>query len=144
MKSTHKVIKRATRLPTTPMRRAAFSPRCKVWLEQGGKIVLSDWRIELLEAIEETGSLTTAAKQLDVPYRTAWYKLKEVEDRLGIKLLATQSGGTEGGGSQLTTEGREIIRRFHRVTDGMTQLVKQRFQQEFRDGRFIKVSNSPE
>jgi hypothetical protein len=60
-----------------PYRGEALCPRSKVWLERGGQVVLSDWRVELLEAIEATGSLARAAERLDVPYRTAWYKLKE-------------------------------------------------------------------
>jgi hypothetical protein len=60
-----------------PSRDEALCPRSKVWLERGGQVVLSDWRVELLEAIEATGSLARAAERLDVPYRTAWYKLKE-------------------------------------------------------------------
>ena len=73
--------------PETPRRRRAPRPepsrnnslcaRSKVWLERDGQVVLSDWRVELLEAIEATGSLARAAARLDVPYRTAWYKLKE-------------------------------------------------------------------
>jgi hypothetical protein len=60
-----------------PHRDEALCPRSKVWLERGGQVVLSDWRVELLEAIEATGSLARAAERLEVPYRTAWYKLKE-------------------------------------------------------------------
>ena len=56
---------------------AALRARSKVWLERDGQVVLSDWRVELLETIEATGSLARAAARLDVPYRTAWYKLKE-------------------------------------------------------------------
>jgi hypothetical protein len=60
-----------------PSPEASLCPRSKVWLERGGQVVLSDWRVELLEAIEATGSLARAAERLEVPYRTAWYKLKE-------------------------------------------------------------------
>lgn len=133
MKRTHQLHRRATHTRTIQTRGAALSPRCKIWFEQDSKVVLSDWRIELLERIEETGSLAKAAKRLNVPYRTAWYKLKEIEERLGIKLLLTQSGGTEGGGSQLTTEGQQIIRRFRRVTEGISKLVERRFLDEFAD-----------
>ncbi len=43
--------------------------RTKVWIEQDGEVLLSDWRIALLEAVEATGSLAEAARQMDVPYR---------------------------------------------------------------------------
>src|SRR4051794_36556652 len=109
----------------------ALSPRSKVWLERRGEVVLSDWRVALLEAIDATGSLARAAERLDVPYRTAWYKLKEIERRLGVRLLATQSGGADGGGSRLTAEAHEIIARFHRVNAGIEQLIAERFRAEF-------------
>ena len=107
--------------------------RSKVWLEQDGKVVLSEWRAELLEAIDETGSLARAAEKLEVPYRTAWYKLKEIEERLGVKLLDTQSGGVDGGGSRLTDEARQLIARFRRLSVGIDELVSQRFRAEFGD-----------
>lgn len=107
--------------------------RSKVWLERGGKVVLSDWRVELLEAVERTGSLARAAEEMNVPYRTAWYKLKEIEERLGLRLLESESGGVTGGGSDLTAEGREIIRRFQRVCAGIAETVDQRFRAEFSD-----------
>jgi molybdate transport system regulatory protein len=106
-------------------------PRSKVWLERDGEVALSDWRVALLEAIEATGSLARAADRLSVPYRTAWYKLKEIEQRLGVRLLETQSGGADGGGSQLTAEARQIVARFHRVNAGIERLVAERFRAEF-------------
>lgn len=108
-------------------------PRSKVWVEQDGKVLLSDWRVQLLETVEQTGSLSRAAELLDVPYRTAWYKLKEIEERLGVKLLETQSGGSDGGGSRLTDAGRDLVSRFRRVSAGITELVEQRFRAEFGD-----------
>jgi molybdate transport system regulatory protein len=122
--------RRRPRRPAAP-RGAALCPRSKVWLERGGEVVLSDWRVELLEAIEATGSLARAADRLDVPYRTAWYKLKEIEQRLGMRLLETQSGGADGGGSHLTAEARQVIARFHRVNAGIEQLIAERFRAEF-------------
>ncbi|HEY8475521.1 MAG TPA: LysR family transcriptional regulator [Chloroflexota bacterium] len=110
-----------------------LSPRSKVWVEQEGKVVLSGWRVALLEAVEETGSLTRAAEKLGVPYRTAWYKLKEIESRLGVRLVASQSGGAAGGGSCLTPEGRRLVEGFHRVTAGLAEVVDQRFRAEFGD-----------
>lgn len=109
----------------------AVRPQVKIWLERDGQVVLSAWRVELLAAIEETGSLARAAEKLDVPYRTAWYKLKELETRLGLKLLETQSGGAEGGGSRLTAAARDLVQRFQRASAGVGELVEHRFRAEF-------------
>jgi|ERR687888_585211 molybdate transport system regulatory protein len=107
--------------------------RSKIWLERGGKVVLSDWRVELLAAVDETGSLARAAQKLNVPYKTAWYKLKEIQERSGLQLLETQSGGAAGGGSRLTPQGRALVGRFRRASQGLAQLVEERFRAEFDD-----------
>jgi molybdate transport system regulatory protein len=112
-----------------------ITSHAKVWFERDGKVVLSDWRAELLRAIDETGSLSAAARRAGVPYRTAWYKLREVEEQLGIALVETESGGASGGGSRLTTAGREVIERFERVARGVEELVRERFEEEFGEVR---------
>src|SRR5690349_17342731 len=107
--------------------------RVKVWIERDGEVMLSDWRVGLLEAIAETGSLAEAARRLDVPYRTAWQKLKAIETRWGVPLLITESGGAEGGASELTPQARELIRRFHLVAQGLQEQVTARFAEVFGD-----------
>jgi molybdate transport system regulatory protein len=110
-----------------------FEARSKIWCERDGELVLSEWRLDLLAAVGETGSLSRAAERLDVPYRTAWHKLRAVEEQLGVRLLETQSGGTGGGGSFLTPQAHELIRRFRRVRKGVSALVTRRFESEFAD-----------
>lgn len=126
--------RRETRLKHASGHRAAVTPRCKIWLERDGRIALSDWRVELLELVKETGSLAAAAKRLQVPYRTAWYKLKELEECWGAPLLVTASGGAAGGGSRLTTEAQELIGRFRRISADIHQIVEKRYREEFRHG----------
>ncbi len=111
---------------------ARLVPRTKLWLEVDGQIALSDWRVGLIEAIDETGSLKRAAARLEVPYKTAWYKLKEVETRLGLRVLETVSGGAEGGGSRLTPEGREMVRRYRAFAAGVRELAEAQFRAAFR------------
>jgi molybdate transport system regulatory protein len=108
--------------------------RTKVWIEQDGEVLLSDWRVALLEAVEATGSLAEAARRLDVPYRTAWHKLKALEARWGVPLLITETGGADGGRSRLTPQARELIRRFHLIAHGLHEQVAARFGEVFRDG----------
>src|SRR5687767_15275581 len=93
--------------------------RSKIWIERGTDVVLSEWRVELLEAIDAHGSLSRAAAALNVPYRTAWERVKETEAELGMRLLETESGGADGGGSRLTPAARDLCHRFRRVSGGI-------------------------
>jgi len=105
--------------------------RSKLWLERGGKVALSDWRVELLLAIEETGSLMAAAERMDVPYRTAWYKLRDAEKHLGVRLVTSASGGRGGGGTSLTSEGRDIAGRFRDAAREVAGVARRRISSEF-------------
>ena len=105
--------------------------RSKIWIERNGGVVLSEWRVDLLEAIDAHGSLSRAAEALEVPYRTAWERVKTTEAALGVRLLESESGGADGGGSRLTPEAREFCRRFRRVSSGIQEVVSRRFAAEF-------------
>jgi molybdate transport system regulatory protein len=110
-----------------------MQPRFNLWVEKEGQVALSLWRVLLLKAIDETGSLSAAAKTLDVPYRRAWERVRESELRLGIKLIKGQTGGPGGGGSKLTEAGLEYVARFDRFSHGVRELVEERFEAAFAD-----------
>lgn len=105
--------------------------RSKCWVEDDGALVLSDWRVDLLEAIDELGSLTAAAERFDVAYRVAWGKIKAIESQLGYALLEGHSGGAHGGGTRLTPQGRDLVDRYNRFRAGLRELIEQRFADEF-------------
>jgi molybdate transport system regulatory protein len=105
--------------------------RTNFWIEKEGEVVLSSWRVELLEAVEETGSISAAASRMGISYRRAWDKIHESEERLGVKLVETQTGGPGGGGSHLTPTAIDYIQRFHKFTAGLDALVSHRFQEYF-------------
>jgi molybdate transport system regulatory protein len=118
---------------STVVGQAELVPHFKVWADVNGKVALSDWRVDLLEEVDACGSLAEAARKLDIPYRTAWYKLHEMETALGIQVLVSHSGGASRGGMHLTEGARDAIRRYRCVTDGLEELVASRFAEAFTD-----------
>ncbi|MEZ4734470.1 MAG: LysR family transcriptional regulator [Caldilineaceae bacterium] len=108
-----------------------MQPRLNVWLEQDGNVVLSLWRVQLLETIAATGSISAAAKQLDIPYRRAWEKVQEIERGLGTPVLVTAVGGAGGGGAQLTAAARQAIAQFYTLIDGLEQEIQARYAAAF-------------
>lgn len=113
------------------MRQIPMDVKSNIWLEVNGQVVLSNWRIQLLKAIQQTGSISQAAKVMDISYRRAWQKIQESEERLGFKLVETQTGGAGGGGAQLTPEGQDIIARYSAFTEGLNSLIQARFEEVF-------------
>ena len=105
--------------------------KANFWIEKDGQVALSSWRIRLLEAVGETGSISAAASKMGISYRRAWDKIHECEERLGVKLVETQTGGSGGGGSQLTPAATDYIQRFCHFTAGLNETVTARFHEYF-------------
>ena len=108
--------------------------RLKVWIEaEDGRVALSEWRVRLLEAVAEHGSLVAAARALEVPHRTAWQRIREMEACLHVELLETSSGGEHGGGSRLSPAALDLVARYQQLRAGLDELVLERFAGGFRD-----------
>jgi molybdate transport repressor ModE-like protein len=107
-------------------------PHLKVWIEtEDGHVALSEWRVMLLQAVAEHGSLVAAARALGVPHRTAWQRIQEMETGLGVRLLETTSGGVGGGRSRLSDAAIELIVRYQSLRSGLDDLVQERFAANF-------------
>src|SRR5262247_2532577 len=106
-------------------------PCSNFWIEKDGKVVLIEWRVALLEAVQSTGSINAAAAQQGVPFRVAWQKLKEMEDGLGVKLTERTVGGKRGGGTRLTSAGRIYVSRFHAYVAGLKGIADKQFTEAF-------------
>ena len=66
--------------------------------------------IELLRKLDQTGSINSAAKAIGVSYKSAWQKLEQLNNIVPFPLLNKQTGGSGGGGTELTDEGRQLLR----------------------------------
>jgi molybdate transport repressor ModE-like protein len=111
---------------------AEFTPRIKLWLEgPDGRLVMSDYRVRLLELVAETGSLAEAASTMKLSYRRAWGKIKELEENLGIPLVESRVGGRGGGRSALTAEGTAIVQAFRRFREHLSDDLQAVFEEEF-------------
>jgi molybdate transport system regulatory protein len=76
---------------------------------------LGPGKVALLEAIVETGSITSAAKLLGMSYRRAWLLVDETNRCLVAPAVSTNSGGLNGGGTEVTAVGLELIRRYRAI-----------------------------
>ncbi|MBB6645433.1 TOBE domain-containing protein [Halobellus ruber] len=73
--------------------------------------------VDLLRAIDRTGSLSTAAEELGRSYAHAQRRVVELEEAFG-SLVERQRGGSGGGGSTLTGTAEDLLAAFERTRTG--------------------------
>lgn len=66
----------------------------------------------LMELVDESNSVSEACRSMGMAYSKAWKLIKRAETDLGIKLLNGERGGRNGGGTSITDEGREFLRKY--------------------------------
>jgi len=109
--------------------------KSKLWIEVDGEPVFGRGRRFLLQAIDRYGSINQAAKEINISYRKAWGYIKAMEERLGIKLVARQAGGKNGGGALLTKEARVFLKNYKALEEGIREIVDQKFNKIFTTGK---------
>jgi len=86
--------------------------RFRLRITKGEAIAIGPGKTDLLEAIAQTGSLTSAAKSLGMSYRRAWLLVDTMNQCFREPVVKTASGGARGGSSVLTEVGLEVVRRY--------------------------------
>jgi molybdate transport system regulatory protein len=98
-----------------------------VWVEGELRLagVLDNRIIGLLTAIQKTGSLNQAAKQMGLSYKGAWQILEKANNSAPQALISTATGGSKGGGSCLTAAGRALLALFTQLEQQHQQFIEQ-------------------
>jgi molybdate transport system regulatory protein len=78
---------------------------------------LGPGKADLLEAIQRTGSISSAARELGMSYRRAWLLADELGKLFKRPILTTAAGGAHGGGAALTEFGRALVAAYRRIED---------------------------
>lgn len=88
------------------------------------QIAIGPGKAELLEAIQRTGSISQAAKSMNMSYRRAWQLVDTMNQCFTSALVETQTGGTHGGGAIVTPLGQQILRAFREVEKLANQTIQ--------------------
>ena len=83
--------------------------RFRLRVTAGDAIAIGPGKIALLEAVAKTGSITSAARSLDMSYRRAWLLLADLDRALRKPAIESTKGGQRGGGSRVTDAGLQLI-----------------------------------
>lgn len=102
-----------------------------VLVDENGEKFFGEGPYRLLLAVEETGSLRTAARSMDMAYSKAMKILKRGEAALGFSLTVRTAGGVSGGGSRLTPQGKEWITRYAAYRNACVEANARLYRQFF-------------
>ena len=102
-------------LPIFPLKHIAMKVGTKIWLEIDDQQVMGTGRYKLLKAIGEFGSISEAAKSMNMSYKKAWKLVKSMNAAFDEPLVNKVKGGKGGGLSTVTDKGLALMGEFLRV-----------------------------
>ena len=76
------------------------------------QIALGPGKVDLLEEIDRSGSISKAARELGLSYRRAWTLVDIMNKSFKSYLVEGSAGGKKGGGAQLTPLGKKMIKTY--------------------------------
>ncbi|KVW97076.1 winged helix-turn-helix domain-containing protein [Thiobacillus denitrificans] len=92
-----------------------MKPRLSFRLILGDDIALGPGKVQLLEAIRDTGSIAAAGRAMGMSYKRAWHLVDTMNRCFKSPLVEASKGGAHGGGAQLTPLALEVIALYHRL-----------------------------
>ena len=106
----------------------------KIWLsDKKNKGILGDGKWQMLKLIEEKGSLKAACDEMGYTYRRTWGNLKKIECFFGFSLLEKHRGGSEGGHTKLTEEGKRLVAAFDKFHSSVDSVIQKGFEEFISD-----------
>ncbi len=106
-------------MPESDKRQSEPSPRPKLRLrlDFGGRRRIGPGKIDLIDAVGRTGSISAAGRAMGMSYRRSWLLVSAVNDMFDEPVVSSQTGGKEGGGAQLTDFGARLVAAYRRLED---------------------------
>src|ERR1700681_1627468 len=101
-----------------------MTPRLTLRVDLGPGQSVGPGKIRLLEAVAESGSISSAGRDLGMSYRRAWMLIEQMNVDFRRKVVTTQLGGTHGGGARLTPFGSELVKRYRAIEGKATSVAK--------------------
>ncbi len=102
-----------------------FQIKSRIWVESSQGIFLGEGRIRLLRAIEQEGSLSKAAKSMNMSYKKAWNLIDAINKSAPKAIVETSTGGSGGGGTLVTKYGRKKMEDFEAMKQRCWDFIEQ-------------------
>ena len=105
-------------------------PEIKVYLSRE-KTFFGPGPYLLLSLIDETESLRVACAQMGISYSKGWKMVENMEKQMGQRLVERSRGGSEKGRSDLSAEGKALMRQYQDFYYECNRQMKRLFKKYF-------------
>ena len=106
--------------------------KTKIWIENSdGELLFGKGKTEVLDVIDQTGSIKKAAELLDMNYKKCWNHLKILEKNFDIELFETKPGGGKGAGTSLKPKAHELMKAYKQLQADIEEFSNKRFKELF-------------
>jgi molybdate transport system regulatory protein len=110
--------------PAQARQKPAPGFRGRVWIDGTDGTFLGHGRVALLERIREYGSITRAAKSMEMSYRHAWDLVDSMNRQAERPFVELLTGGKGGGGARVTEDGERAIQLFWKFSEDFQAFLK--------------------
>lgn len=112
--------------------------RGRVWIDGTDGTFLGHGRVVLLERIREYGSITKAAKAMEMSYRHAWDLVESMNRQAERPFVELATGGKGGGGAHVTEDGERAIQLFWKFSEDFQSFLEKEREKLSADVLFRK------
>jgi molybdate transport system regulatory protein len=109
-----------------PSARSLPALSVRIDLDSEGRI--GPGKIQLLENIQQFGSISAAGRAMDMSYKRAWDLVDEINRLCRQAAVERQTGGKNGGGAMLTPFGISLVSRYRKIERDAASAVRKELQ----------------
>ncbi|QIR75718.1 winged helix-turn-helix domain-containing protein [Sulfurospirillum diekertiae] len=106
--------------------------KTKTWIENAeGELLFGKGKTEILELIEQEGSISKASEKIGMNYKKAWTHIKILQKNINDTMVQTKQGGGEDAGTTLTPVAREFMDNYRKLQAEIEAYANERFKELF-------------
>lgn len=105
-----------------------YTAKCRIWIEATSGTFLAEGRIALLKKINDLGSISKAAKSMNMSYSKAWEQINLMNNSAQKSMITKIVGGKQGGGTQVTEYGKKMIVAYDKLNQSCKEFLNLEIQ----------------
>lgn len=114
--------------------------KVKIWIEDDNEnLVFGGGKTQILELIDETGSIMEASKRAGMNYKKTWSHIKILQEYIDDELVIV-SRGRNSGGTVLTPKAKELVEKFKKLKSEVEAFKEEKFKEFFSNENMINCT----